>query len=467
MMFPRSVEVLREGWDELEMRFWFPVDQDLLELARRAVADLSLAQCAGETCLDQPPAIMVGGNGVSGGAFIDNAVFREYVFETFQAQVLDMESAAVAHVAYANNVPFIAVRSLSDLAGGGEGENQIGIFFMLAADNAAEVVKALLDELDPPPSATMGSSTDDSGRQPVLLGAGLGLLGFFIFDPFGIEQEEDADAQESVSGLALSAGNARDWFGVGAFVGESIGPRGGLRTSITATGRNGLQFGLTITPAAGMTIANGESAGERLGLQAGWDAGAFFARIDLSSAGYRGRHALQVPGRQSGMGTMRHDHAAVTFGSEITQGGLRLRPSLSLFTGALDQDAYAAHSAAFSTEVPALSQDYRGWTARLALAPAAWQHIGEMRWRPRLALAVGGSSTDSPSALAVRRTTHSGAFRFDAPAEPSELPTQVQAAGIGIALAGGPQWRLNGGYVAMWEDGTPRHGVGAKLHYRF
>ena len=42
----------------------------------------------------------------------------QYVFETFKAQVLDMESAAVATVAYANGVPFIAFRSLSDLAGG-------------------------------------------------------------------------------------------------------------------------------------------------------------------------------------------------------------------------------------------------------------------------------------------------------------------------------------------------------------
>ena len=38
-----------------------------------------------------------------------------------------MESAAVAHVAYANRVPFIAFRSLSDLAGGGSGhENEMG-----------------------------------------------------------------------------------------------------------------------------------------------------------------------------------------------------------------------------------------------------------------------------------------------------------------------------------------------------
>src|SRR3546814_2623272 len=77
-------------------------------------------------CLDHRPRLLVGGNGVSGQAFVDNAAFREYVFATFKAQVLDMESAAVAMVAYSNTVPFIAFRSLSDLAGGGPDANEMG-----------------------------------------------------------------------------------------------------------------------------------------------------------------------------------------------------------------------------------------------------------------------------------------------------------------------------------------------------
>ncbi len=53
----------------------------------------------------------------------------------------------MAHVAYANDVPFLAVRSLADLAGGGEGTNQMEIFLGLAAGNAAAVVKAMLKEI--------------------------------------------------------------------------------------------------------------------------------------------------------------------------------------------------------------------------------------------------------------------------------------------------------------------------------
>ena len=144
MMFPRAVTVRRAGGAP-ETRFWFPVDETLLAAARRAAPGVALERCtAAGRCLRRTPRIVVGGSGVSGSAFIDNAAFREYAFATFEARVLDMESAAVAHVAYANGVPFIAVRSLADLAGGGEGANQMEVFLDLAGANAAAVVAALL-----------------------------------------------------------------------------------------------------------------------------------------------------------------------------------------------------------------------------------------------------------------------------------------------------------------------------------
>ncbi len=91
--------------------------------------------------------MVVGGHGVSGQSFVDNAELRAWAFTTFDAKVLDMESAAVAQVAYVNKTPFIAFRSLSDLAGGDAGQNQAPIFFQLAADNSATVVRAFLKAL--------------------------------------------------------------------------------------------------------------------------------------------------------------------------------------------------------------------------------------------------------------------------------------------------------------------------------
>lgn len=144
MLHPRQVDVRSAGRSGMETRFWFEVDPGLMAIAGK-LADVPLERCdAQRVCLTRKPKVLLGGNGVSGPAFVDNAAFREYTFKTFEANVLDMETAATAMVAYSNRVPFIAFRSLSDLAGGGDGENEIGTFFRIAADNSARVLLAFL-----------------------------------------------------------------------------------------------------------------------------------------------------------------------------------------------------------------------------------------------------------------------------------------------------------------------------------
>ena len=149
MIYTRGVEIVRDGLDAPEARFWFPVHAPWLDTAREVAAEVALDACGADgACLSEPPEVVVGGGGVSGSVFVDNAAFREHVFDTFEARVLDMESAAVAQVAYANDVPFIAFRSLSDLAGGGEAENEMPVFLGLAAGNSAEVVRAFVAALE-------------------------------------------------------------------------------------------------------------------------------------------------------------------------------------------------------------------------------------------------------------------------------------------------------------------------------
>lgn len=142
MLFTRPVRVRSAGREGIEKKFWFDADPALLAIAAR-IQETPLELCdATRVCLTHRPRLVVGGNGVSGQAFVDNAAFREHTFKTFEANVLDMETAAMAMVAYSNRVPYIAFRSLSDLAGGGEGENEIGTFFRIAADNSARVLLA-------------------------------------------------------------------------------------------------------------------------------------------------------------------------------------------------------------------------------------------------------------------------------------------------------------------------------------
>jgi adenosylhomocysteine nucleosidase len=150
MIFPQPVEVPGSG-RKPEKRLWFPVDPQLLGIARSTAGAVVLKDCTVEhKCLTQKPQIVIGGHGVSGQAFVDNAQYREYVYKSFAANVLDQESASVAHVAYVNKTPFIAFRSLSDLAGGGSGENEAATFFQLASDNSASFVREFLKALPPP-----------------------------------------------------------------------------------------------------------------------------------------------------------------------------------------------------------------------------------------------------------------------------------------------------------------------------
>ncbi|MGC9523648.1 MAG: 5'-methylthioadenosine/S-adenosylhomocysteine nucleosidase [Anaerolineae bacterium] len=158
MMFPQKLTTVKGGDTPSPSApiFWFDVDSDLLAQARRAADEVTLASCgANRRCLSHAPALIVGGNGVSGQTFVDNAAYRTWIWETFAADAVDMESAAVAHVAYVNDVPFIAFRSLSDLAGGGPGENEARTFMDLAADNSAAAVRAFLRQL----STTQEGST--------------------------------------------------------------------------------------------------------------------------------------------------------------------------------------------------------------------------------------------------------------------------------------------------------------------
>ena len=147
MIYPKGVQVTPAP-GMVEHKAWFVADPAMLAVARGVAGRVALKRCtASGQCLDKQPKVVVGGNGVSGQSFVDNAALRAWIYRTFSARVLDMESAAVGQVAYVNKTPFIAFRSLSDLAGGGPGGNEVGTFFQLASDNSAAVVRAFVAAL--------------------------------------------------------------------------------------------------------------------------------------------------------------------------------------------------------------------------------------------------------------------------------------------------------------------------------
>lgn len=93
------------------------------------------------TCLPRNPIVTRVKRGVSANVFVDNKAYREFLNSKFNATPIDMESAAVALVCFQQKKPFITIRALSDLAGGGSSlSNEASIFASLASQNAVDVV---------------------------------------------------------------------------------------------------------------------------------------------------------------------------------------------------------------------------------------------------------------------------------------------------------------------------------------
>jgi adenosylhomocysteine nucleosidase len=161
MSFLWMVGVVRKNGEpdvETSLR-WFQVDASMLKSVRLIAGQPVISRCGkvknnNPICLVQQPKVIVGGNGVSGSTFVDNTQFREYAWQVFHSDALDMESAAVAHVCYVNAVPFMVFRALSDLAGGGPGENEMSTILSIAADNSAALVYKFLETWTPEASVS-------------------------------------------------------------------------------------------------------------------------------------------------------------------------------------------------------------------------------------------------------------------------------------------------------------------------
>jgi adenosylhomocysteine nucleosidase len=139
MIFPDEVTVKREGMPDWAQVPFFPADDKLLAAAKKAIDAMPPLKLGDRVCK-----VVCGGNGVSGTVFCDNAEYRKWIFTVWQAECVDMESAAIAQVCWENRVPCLLVRGLSDLAGGQAGANEEEVYLKAAADHSAEVLETIL-----------------------------------------------------------------------------------------------------------------------------------------------------------------------------------------------------------------------------------------------------------------------------------------------------------------------------------
>ncbi|KAJ1377568.1 Nucleoside phosphorylase domain [Sesbania bispinosa] len=127
--------------EERQHALWVHVDSKYFNIASKLV-DMELDACINSTtCLSTTPKVVLVDRGTSASFYLDNAAYRTFIYNKFNVSPVDMESASVALICFQQKVPFIAIRALSDLAGGGTAEsNEADTFSPLAATNSVAVV---------------------------------------------------------------------------------------------------------------------------------------------------------------------------------------------------------------------------------------------------------------------------------------------------------------------------------------
>ncbi|KAK9058862.1 hypothetical protein SSX86_023706 [Deinandra increscens subsp. villosa] len=124
--------------------FWVPVNDGYYTLAK-TLESMELEGCLNTTsCLSTQPKVTTVQRGTSASIYLDNADYRTFIYSKFNISPVEMESAAVALVSHQQRKPFIVIRALSDLAGGGEHSNEADTFIDLAAKNSVDVAVAFI-----------------------------------------------------------------------------------------------------------------------------------------------------------------------------------------------------------------------------------------------------------------------------------------------------------------------------------
>ncbi len=101
-------------------------------------ADADLQNLAKLVC-DTRKIVYHTGKIVSGDAFITDSEIKKNLIAKYDPYAVDMETAAVGQTAWRNQVPFVSVRCISDLADD-DGAMSFDEFEVLAAKRVAEIV---------------------------------------------------------------------------------------------------------------------------------------------------------------------------------------------------------------------------------------------------------------------------------------------------------------------------------------
>lgn len=113
---------------------YFEADERLIQIAKDSIKDANL------------DVNVFGGTVVTGDQFISNKEKKHYLVSEFEGDCCEMEGAAIAHVAYLNQVPFVILRAISDKADG-NAMMSFEQFVVQAADNSIALLKEMIKKI--------------------------------------------------------------------------------------------------------------------------------------------------------------------------------------------------------------------------------------------------------------------------------------------------------------------------------
>lgn len=109
-------------------------------------ADTNLLNLAIEASKTVPDVKTYVGRIVSGDQFIADSDKVKWLDKEFQAKAVEMESAAIAQVAYLNKIPFVIIRSISDNANNGA-HMDYEEFIPIGVKNSTSILKAMFEKM--------------------------------------------------------------------------------------------------------------------------------------------------------------------------------------------------------------------------------------------------------------------------------------------------------------------------------
>lgn len=107
-------------------------DKHLMDIAEKSAKSLKMNSTAGIIA--------------SGDKFICSQEDKNRIVSLFEADVCEMEGAAIGHVAYINQIPFIIIRSISDGANSDSGTDYSS-FCIMASENSAKLTCEIIKNL--------------------------------------------------------------------------------------------------------------------------------------------------------------------------------------------------------------------------------------------------------------------------------------------------------------------------------